>query len=77
MLASGSRRQGIGRALVEHIIDFARRELVPVDLLLTSRPERVAANEMYRGGFEKMGTNAYRMNARKKGSTIINETSTR
>ena len=48
MLASGSRRQGIGRALVEHIMDFARRELAPEDLNLTSRPERVVANELYR-----------------------------
>lgn len=62
VVSSGSRRQGIGRALVEHIIDFARRELAPVDLHLTSRPERVAANEMYRRlGFVRRGTIAYRM----------------
>lgn len=69
MLASGSRRQGIGRALVEHIMDFARRELAPVDLLLTSRPERVAANEMCnrRLGFEKRGTNVYRMTVTTEG----------
>lgn len=61
-VSSGSRRQGIGRALVEHIIDFARRELTPVDLHLTSRPERVAANEMYgKLGFERRGTDVYRM----------------
>ena len=62
VVSSGSRRQGIGRALVEHIIAVALRELAPVDLHLTSRPERVAANEMYRKlGFERRGTNAYRM----------------
>ena len=54
--------QGIGRALMEEIIGFARRDLAPLDLHLTSRPERVAANEMYRKlGFERRGTNGYRM----------------
>lgn len=62
VVSSGSRRQGIGRALVEHVIAFARRELAPVDLHLTSRPERVVANEMYKElGGEKKGTNVYRM----------------
>ena len=62
VVSSGSRKQGIGRALMEHIIDFARRELAPVDLHLTSRPERVVANEMYKElGGEKKGTNVYRM----------------
>ena len=47
---------------MEHIIGFAQRELAPVDLNLTSRPERVAANEMYRKlGLERMGTNVYKM----------------
>ena len=50
VVSSESRRQGIGRALVEHIIDFARRGMAPVDLHLTSCPERIAANEMYRKG---------------------------
>lgn len=59
---SGFRGQGIGKALMEHIIGFAQRELAPVDLDLTSRPERVAANELYRKmGFERRGTNVYRM----------------
>ena len=62
VVGAGFRGQGIGRALMEHIIEFARRELAPVDLNLTSRPERVAANEMYRKlGFERRGTNVYRM----------------
>ena len=68
VVSSGSRRQGIGRALVMHIIDFARRELAPVDLNLKSSPERVAANEMYRKqGFEKRGTNVYRMTVTTEG----------
>jgi Acetyltransferases len=45
---SGFRGQGIDRVLIEEIIGFARRDLAPLDLHLTSRPERVAANEMYR-----------------------------
>lgn len=56
------RGQGIGKALMEHIIGYAQRELAPMDLNLTSRPERVAANELYRKmGFERRGTNVYRM----------------
>ena len=58
----GNRNQGIGRGLMEHIIDFARRELTSVDLHLTSRPERVAANELYlKMGFGRKGTIVYRM----------------
>ena len=61
-MISGFRGQGIGKALMEHIIGFARLELAPVDPNLTSRPERVAANEIYRrSGFERRGTNVYRM----------------
>lgn len=62
VVASGFRGQGIGRALMEHLIDFAQRTLAPVDLHLTSRPSRVAANELYRAlGFQRRETNAYRM----------------
>ena len=62
VVSSRARRQGIGRALMDHIIGYALRELAPIDLHLTSRPERVAANEMYkRMGFEKRETNVYRM----------------
>lgn len=42
VVGSGFRGQGIGRALMEEIIGFARRDLAPLDLHLTSRPERVA-----------------------------------
>jgi ribosomal protein S18 acetylase RimI-like enzyme len=62
VVGEGFRGQGIGRALMEHLIDFVRRELAPVDLHLTSRPERVAANTLYRSlGFERRETNVYRM----------------
>ena len=56
------RGQGIGKALMEYIIDFARRELAPIDIHLTSRPHRIAANELYQSlGFERRETNVYRM----------------
>lgn len=67
VVGSGFRGQGIGRALMEEIIGFARRDLAPLDLHLTSRPERVAANEMYKKlGFERRGTNGYRMRVNKE-----------
>ena len=62
VVLSSCRGQGIGRALMERLIAFAGRELAPIDLQLTSRPARVAANELYRSlGFEKRETNAYRL----------------
>ena len=47
VVGSGFRGQGIGRALMEYIIDFARRELGDVDRNLTARPEGVEAKERY------------------------------
>lgn len=62
VVGSRFRGHGIGRALMEHIIGFALREQAPADLNLTSVPERVVVNEFYRKmGFERMGTNVYRM----------------
>jgi len=58
------RGQGLGRKLMEHVIDYARRELVDVDLHLTSKPHRVAANNLYQHlGFRKKETNVYVMEA--------------
>ena len=63
------RGQHIGRKLMEHIIDFARRELGDVDLHLTSNPRRVAANNLYRAvGFQQRETNVYNMEI--KGSVV-------
>lgn len=54
--------KGIGRALMEFAIKFARVQHVD-QLMLTSRPARVAANQLYQKlGFEKRDTNFYRMN---------------
>ena len=47
VVRSDHRGQGLGRMLMEQLIDFARRELGRVDLHLTSRPHRVAANGLY------------------------------
>ena len=59
---SACRGQHIGKKLMEHIIDFARRELGSVDLHLTSRPHRVAANNLYRSlGFQQRETNVYKL----------------
>ena len=62
VVSSSCRGRGIGRQLVEAILDFARRELAPVEIHLTSRPHRVAANELYRSlGFQQKETNVYRL----------------
>ena len=59
------RGQHIGRKLMEHIIDFARRELGDVELHLTSNPRRVAANNLYRSvGFQQRETNVYNLEIR-------------
>ena len=62
VVSSSCRGRGIGRQLVEAIIDYARLELAPVEIHLTSRPHRVAANELYRSlGFQQKETNVYRL----------------
>ena len=62
VVASDYRGKGLGRALLERIIDFAGTRLAPIDLHLTSSPDRVAANELYQSlGFVKRDTNAYKM----------------
>ena len=56
------RGQGIGRTLLQRIIDFAKTKLAPIDLRLTSNPTRTEANAMYQAlGFEKRDTNVYMM----------------
>ena len=56
------RGQGIGRTLLQRIIDFAGTKLAPIDLHLTSSPWREEANALYLAlGFEKRDTNVYKM----------------
>ena len=51
----------IGRAMVEHAIEYAKG-LGNGVLMLTSRPSRIAANGLYRSsGFEQKETNVYKM----------------
>lgn len=56
-----SREKGIGKRLIEFAIEFAKnKDILKIDL--TSRPERVAANELYKKlGFVKRNTNIYRL----------------
>ena len=55
------RGEGYGRMLVQHAIDFAK--LANIDMLmLTSRPSRTAANQLYQNmGFKIKQTNLYFM----------------
>ena len=61
VVASACRGKHLGKQLMEHVIDYART-LAPINLQLTSRPERVEANKLYQSlGFQKRETNAYRL----------------
>jgi ribosomal protein S18 acetylase RimI-like enzyme len=60
------RSAGIGRQLVEAAIEYARRRGC-VSVELTSNPQRIAANELYRRlGFDKCDTNVYRLDLGRK-----------
>ena len=62
VVLSAYRGQGIGRTLLQRIIDFAGSKLSPIDLRLTSSPSRKEANALYQAlGFEQRDTNVYRM----------------
>lgn len=53
------RRRGIGEALVNHALDFAR-EAGAEGVSLTSNPQRQAANRLYQSmGFQLRQTNPY------------------
>ena len=55
------RGRHLGRMLLEHLISEART-MSPIELHLTSRPVRVAANALYLSmGFVKRETNFYKM----------------
>ena len=62
MVTAEYRGQGLGRALMQRIIDFAGSKLSPIDLHLTSSPWREEANALYLDlGFEKRDTNVYKL----------------
>ncbi|MFV0418189.1 MAG: GNAT family N-acetyltransferase [Dysgonomonas sp.] len=56
-----ARKQGVGKKLLLHAIDFAT-ELSVSSINLTSKPERIAANKLYQEmGFVLRETNVYRL----------------
>lgn len=58
-VSTKQRGKGLGRLLVEHMINEARKMNV-LSIHLTSNPKRVAANNLYqRMGFMKYETNCY------------------
>ena len=62
VVSNDCRGRHLGRKLLEHMLDYARTNLAPIDIHLTSRPSRVAANTLYRSlGFEQRDTNVYRL----------------
>lgn len=62
VVSSDCRGRHLGRKLLEYILDYAHTNLAPIDIHLTSRPSRVAANTLYRTlGFEQRDTNVYRL----------------
>ena len=61
VVSSACRGRGIGKQLMEHIIQYARG-MAPIELALTSRPAREAANRLYRSiGFCPYETNVYKL----------------
>ncbi|SAM01444.1 hypothetical protein [Absidia glauca] len=55
------RRQGIAQQLFETALSFAQQTLKARTIDLTSRPDRIAANTLYRKlGFVERDTNTYR-----------------
>ena len=61
VVSSAFRGRHIGRLLMEHIIDYARKDLAPIVLHLTSRPFRESANRLYQAvGFRPYDTNVYK-----------------
>lgn len=65
VVSSGMRGRGLGRKLVQHLLDVAAG--LDVDCVhLTSNPSRIAANALYRSlGFERKDTNCYSMNLKR------------
>ncbi len=61
VVASVYRGRHLGKQLVNHLLKEAK-EFAPIEIQLTSKPARIAANGMYQSlGFEKKETNCYRM----------------
>ncbi len=62
VVSSAYRGRHIGRLLMEHILSYARKNLAPILLHLTSRPFRESANRLYLAiGFHPYETNVYKL----------------
>ena len=62
VVLSAYRGRQLGRQLVEHLLEEARK-LSPIELHLTSKPKRIAANALYQSlGFIRKETNFYYLN---------------
>lgn len=62
VVSSAFRSRHLGRMLMDHIIDYARKNLAPIELHLTSRPFRRSANRLYLAvGFHPYDTNVYKL----------------
>lgn len=56
------RGKHLGRRLMEHVIDYARKNMDGISISLTSHPNRVAANALYKSlGFQQRETNVYHL----------------
>lgn len=61
------RGKSLGKALIQHAIAFAGKNS-NATLMLTSKPERVSANNLYRTiGFQQKQTNVYKMTFNEEG----------
>ena len=55
------RGKDLGKQLLQHVLDEAKLH-APLTIYLTSRPQRIAANSLYRKlGFQQKETNVYKM----------------
>lgn len=62
VISSIHRGKQLGRFIMEHLLKEAKY-LAPIELHLTSKPKRVAANALYQSlGFIRKETNFYHMN---------------
>ena len=53
--------KGLGKQLLQHVLDEAKLH-APLTIYLTSRPQRIVANSLYRKlGFQQKETNVYKM----------------
>ena len=61
VVSDSFRGRGFGKLLVNHALDYLRARGID-EVLLTSKPQRIAANALYRSlGFETKETNLYKL----------------